>query len=134
MRSFKIYGIWPQASTYVCTLTHFHNAVRLVWGSLRLAPIIRDVTKGWLTNGFIREILAVSRNSTMGDIISELSTAFHSSQLPPCTIQEYIHRSSLMNELTPWVAIISAWKQSVFLRSKLMDLLNTHLQFHIHSL
>ena len=31
-RSFKIYGIWPQART----LTHFRNAVLLVWGSPRL--------------------------------------------------------------------------------------------------
>ena len=36
MCSFKIYGIWPQARM----LTHFRNAVPLVWGSLRLAPII----------------------------------------------------------------------------------------------
>ena len=36
-RAFKIYDIWLQASMYV---THFHNAVLLVWGSLRLAPII----------------------------------------------------------------------------------------------
>ena len=39
MRSFKIYSIWPQASKHVRTLTYFHNAVPLVWGSLRLAPI-----------------------------------------------------------------------------------------------
>ena len=31
---FKIYGIWPQV------YTHSANAVPLVWGSLRLAPII----------------------------------------------------------------------------------------------
>ena len=34
-RSFKIYGIWPQASIH----TRVRNAVMLVWGSLRLAPI-----------------------------------------------------------------------------------------------
>ena len=28
-----------QGRTYVRTLTHFRNAVPLVWGSLRLAPI-----------------------------------------------------------------------------------------------
>ena len=39
-RAFKIYGIWPQASTL---RTHFRNAVPLVWGSLRLAPIINSV-------------------------------------------------------------------------------------------
>ena len=39
MRSFKIYGIWPQASihTYIC------NAVTLVWCSLMLAPTIFSV-------------------------------------------------------------------------------------------
>ena len=36
MRSFKIYGIWPQG----CIHTHLRNAVPLVWGSLRLAPTI----------------------------------------------------------------------------------------------
>ena len=36
-RAFQIYGIWPQARMLQ---THFCNAVLLVWGSLRLAPII----------------------------------------------------------------------------------------------
>ena len=36
MHLFKIYGILPQASI----ATHFCNAVTLVWGSLRLTPII----------------------------------------------------------------------------------------------
>ena len=36
-RTFKIYGIWPQAGTLQ---TRFRNAVPLVWGSLRLAPIM----------------------------------------------------------------------------------------------
>ena len=40
MHSFKIYGIWPQASKKETSIhTHFRNAVTLVWGSLRLAPI-----------------------------------------------------------------------------------------------
>ena len=39
-RAFKIYGIWPQASKQARMITHFRNAVLLVWGSLRLAPII----------------------------------------------------------------------------------------------
>ena len=34
-RAFKIYGIWPQGRIH----THLRNAVPLVWGSLRLAPI-----------------------------------------------------------------------------------------------
>ena len=34
---FKIYGIWPQASTLQ---THFCYALLLVWGSLKLTPII----------------------------------------------------------------------------------------------
>ena len=34
---FTVYGR-KQASTYVYMLTHFRNAVPLVWGSLRLAP------------------------------------------------------------------------------------------------
>ena len=38
-RAFKIYGIWPQASKQARIHTHFRNAVPLVWGSLRLAPI-----------------------------------------------------------------------------------------------
>ena len=38
-RTFKIYGIWPQASTYVRMQTYFRNAVPLVWGSLRLTTI-----------------------------------------------------------------------------------------------
>ena len=33
--AFKIYSIWPQASTLQ---THIRNAVPLVWGSLRLTP------------------------------------------------------------------------------------------------
>ena len=41
---------------------------------------------------------------------------------------------SLMNTPTLWVANISAWRRSVFPRSKLMDLLNTRLEFPIHSL
>ena len=39
--AFKIYGIWPQART----LTHFCNAVPLVWGSLRLAPMSRELKR-----------------------------------------------------------------------------------------
>ena len=35
-----IYGIWPQASKQANIYTHVRNAVPLVWGSLRLAPII----------------------------------------------------------------------------------------------
>ena len=35
-----------QASKHVHTLTHFRNAVPLVWGSLRLAPIIQIITLG----------------------------------------------------------------------------------------
>ena len=39
----KIYGMCPQVHTYVrtyvCIHTHLHNAVPLMWGSLRLAPI-----------------------------------------------------------------------------------------------
>ena len=39
----KIYGICPQAHTYVrtyvCIHTHLRNAVPLMWGSLRLAPM-----------------------------------------------------------------------------------------------
>ena len=38
-RAFKIYGIWPRPHTYVRIHTHLRNAVPLVWGSLRLAPI-----------------------------------------------------------------------------------------------
>ena len=38
-RTFKIYGIWPQARSVVYIHTHLRNAVPLVWGSLRLAPI-----------------------------------------------------------------------------------------------
>ena len=38
MRSFKIYGIWPQASKQADTHTTSANAVTLVWGSLRLPP------------------------------------------------------------------------------------------------
>ena len=43
LRSLKIYGIWPraskQASKQANIHTHVRNAVPLVWGSLRLAPI-----------------------------------------------------------------------------------------------
>ena len=43
MRSFKIYGIWPQASKQASKQADIHrtftNAVTLVCGSLRLAPI-----------------------------------------------------------------------------------------------
>ena len=42
-RAFKIYGIWPQANKHVCIHTHLLNAVSLVWGSLRLAPIMLHV-------------------------------------------------------------------------------------------
>ena len=35
MRLFKIYGIWPQTNIHTTSV----NAVTLVWGSLRLAPI-----------------------------------------------------------------------------------------------
>ena len=38
-RAFKIYGIWPQAQSVGRIHTHLRNAVPLVWGSLRLAPI-----------------------------------------------------------------------------------------------
>ena len=38
---FTVYGR-KQARTYICMLTHFRNAVPLVWGSLRLAPIIHS--------------------------------------------------------------------------------------------
>jgi len=34
MRSFEIYGIWPQADIHITSA----NAVTLVWDSLRLAP------------------------------------------------------------------------------------------------
>ena len=44
-RSFKIYGIWPQASKQASIHTHVRNAVTLVWGSLRLAPTSVTVTK-----------------------------------------------------------------------------------------
>ena len=40
MRSFKIYGIWPQTHRHTYIHTTSANAVTLVWGSLRLAPII----------------------------------------------------------------------------------------------
>ena len=38
-RLFKIFGIWPQIDRQTYIHTHVHNAVTLVWGSLRLAPI-----------------------------------------------------------------------------------------------
>ena len=38
--AFKIYGIWPQAHSVGHIHTHLCNAVPLMWGSLRLAPII----------------------------------------------------------------------------------------------
>ena len=41
-RAFKIYGIWPQARSVVYIHTHLRNAVPLVWGSLRLAPIMSN--------------------------------------------------------------------------------------------
>ena len=41
-RAFKIYGIWPQAQSVGLIHTHLRNAVPLVWGSLRLAPIIGE--------------------------------------------------------------------------------------------
>ena len=41
---FKIYSIWPQADIHTHTLTSA-NAVTLVWGSLRLAPIKTMITK-----------------------------------------------------------------------------------------
>ena len=40
MRSFKIFGIWPQTDRQTYIHTHVRNAVTLVWGSLRLAPIM----------------------------------------------------------------------------------------------
>ena len=44
MRLFKIYGIWPQAYIYTYIHTYIHttsaNAVMLVWGSLRLVPMM----------------------------------------------------------------------------------------------
>ena len=55
--TFKIYNIWPQASKQARTLqTHFHNAVLLVWGSLRLTlmnetlyiTIIHEVNCWWM--------------------------------------------------------------------------------------
>ena len=39
MRSFKIYGIWPQTNKQTDIHTTSAIAVTLVWGSLRLAPI-----------------------------------------------------------------------------------------------
>ena len=39
MRSFKIFGIWVQTDRQTYIHTHVRNAVTLVWGSLRLAPI-----------------------------------------------------------------------------------------------
>jgi len=40
--AFKIYGIWPQARKQASKHTHTSaNAITLVWGSLRLAPINR---------------------------------------------------------------------------------------------
>ena len=40
IRSIKIFGIWPHVRTYADRHTHAScNAVTLVWGSLRLAPI-----------------------------------------------------------------------------------------------
>ena len=40
MRSFKIYGIWGRKQAKQAYIhTHLHNAVLLVWGSLRLAPV-----------------------------------------------------------------------------------------------
>ena len=44
-RAFKIYGIWLQTSKHVHMLTHFRNAVPLVWGSLKLAPITESARK-----------------------------------------------------------------------------------------
>ena len=40
MSSFKIYGIWPQTHRHTYIHTTSTNAVTLVWGSLRLAPIM----------------------------------------------------------------------------------------------
>ena len=55
----EIFGIWPQASKQASTSiadthTHVRNAVTLVWGSLRLAPINIKLQTGvpdiWLHN------------------------------------------------------------------------------------
>ena len=40
----KIFGIWPQTDRQTYLHTHMHNAVTLVWGSLRLAPIMYNDT------------------------------------------------------------------------------------------
>ena len=37
--SFKIYGIWPQTRKQASIHTHMRNALTLLWGLLRVAPI-----------------------------------------------------------------------------------------------
>ena len=68
----------------------------------------------------------------MEDIISSTIGAFQAVNATHRTPIRPL--ASLMKTPALWVAIISAWRQSVFLCCKLMDLFSTHLEFPIHSL
>ena len=50
MRSFKIYGIWSQTDRQTDICTTSANAVTLVWGSLRLAPIYESLFQWWFAH------------------------------------------------------------------------------------
>ena len=93
MRPFKIYGIWPQASKDVRMLTHFRNAVPLVWGSLRLAPINNLNPKDPLLSRMLRCPFFISAKFDFDLIAGHFcpgpQSSKDSSHLPPVLVESF---------------------------------------------
>ena len=114
-------------------LNHTNSAVYLAYSCLSTRPIAQNrnikhnIDKKVAYKQFQDRGLSRFPASS-----AEPSAAFQSINANHRTVIQ--PSDSLMNTPTLWVANISAWRWSVFPRSKLMDLLNTSLEFPIHSL
>ena len=114
-------------------LNHTNSAVYLAYSCLSTRPIAQNrnikhnIDKKVAYKQFQDRGLSRFPASS-----AEPSAAFQSINATHRTVIQ--PSDSLMNTPTLWVANISAWRWSVFPRSKLMDLLNTSLEFPIHSL
>ena len=123
----------------VTNLNHTNSAVNLAYSCLPTRPIAQNrnimhnidkkvAYKQFQDRGLSRfpEIVQWKTSSAEPSAAFQSINATHRTAIQPL--------DSLMNTPTLWVANISAWRRSVFPRSKLMNLLNTRLEFPIHSL
>ena len=120
-------------------LNHTNTAVNLDYSSLPTHPIAQDRN---IIHNTDKKVAYTQFQDTGLSRFPEKVQWEASSAEPSAAFQSInaTHRTaiqpsdSLMNTPTLWVANISAWRRSVFPSSKLTDLLNTHLEFPIHSL